>query len=145
MAGFRCWLKLVEDAGRGLGQFAKDGKVEMFHFSPARFPPGTVVTLDPNKFGGNSYTRNDVNAASTPRVFFYLDVNEKEHIVSGRLYKAVVPADQIYNILDDPLGIKKRLRADLRVIEEMPEQNREAALALAERMYSERLTEIIRR
>ena len=47
--------------------------------------------------------------ASLPRTFFYRDLNDKEHELSGRpLYKTLVPADRIYDLVKDPLGLKEQ-------------------------------------
>jgi hypothetical protein len=111
---FRKWLQ--ESVGGTLSSFIRaDGTIDLFHFSNASAfsTPGgkkKVVTLNPKMVGANSYSRNDMQATSIPRVFFYLTVSQRERIVQGSLYRATVPANLIYDLLEDPLLIKKKLR-----------------------------------
>jgi len=67
------------------------------------------IMSEPSRFGASSFTRRDKSVSSVPRTFFYLDLNDKEHELSGRpLYKTLVPADRIYDLVKDPLGLKEQ-------------------------------------
>ena len=107
------WRKAKEaeaaaSAARGLGQFIRpDGQVVLYHFMSGGGLP--EIMSEPSRFGASSFTRRDKSVSSVPRTFFYLDLNDKEHELSGRpLYKTLVPADRIYNLVKDPLGLKEQ-------------------------------------
>ena len=109
------WRKAKEaeaaaSAARGLGQFIRpDGQVVLYHFtSGGRLPE---ITSDPSRFGASSFTRRDKSVSSVPRTFFYLDLNDKENFFENEpLYKTLVPADRIYDLVKDPLGLKEQAR-----------------------------------
>jgi hypothetical protein len=96
-----------------LENYTVNGKVSLYHY--ANKMQGQVqptITLSPERFGENPYSRNELKAG-TPRVFFYLDIQDKEpYFFNSPLYTAEVPVSKIYNILEDPLGIKERLRGE---------------------------------
>lgn len=98
---------------KGLKDFANNGFVTLYHFSNklSKNPKTTIVT-QPEKVGSNSFTLNDMRASSVPRTFFYLDLKDKErYFENAPLYKATVPASKIYDIKEDPLQIKEKLRS----------------------------------
>ena len=107
------WAKAKEaedaaSAARGLGQFIRpDGQVVLYHFMSGGGLP--EIMSEPSRFGASSFTRRDKSVSSVPRIFFYSDLNDKEHELSGRpLYKTLVPADRIYDLVKDPLGLKEQ-------------------------------------
>jgi hypothetical protein len=96
-----------------LEDYVSGGKVTLYHYAnKLQGEPQEQLTLSPERFGESPYSRNELKA-STPRVFFYLDTQDKEtHFFNSPLYKTEVPVSKIYNILVDPLGIKERLRGE---------------------------------
>jgi hypothetical protein len=68
------------------------------------------LLLDPERFGESSYSKNEL-IAGTNRLFFYLELKDKEdYFDRSPLYKREVPATKIYNILKDPEGIKANIK-----------------------------------
>ena len=87
-----------------------DGTVDLYHYSKVDHD---AVTLDPEYFlhSRNPYSKNEWGKAATPRLFFYLDPKEKErYFASMPLYKAAVPASQIYDLNKDQEGVVQRVR-----------------------------------
>jgi len=83
--------------------------VKLFHYSRVRSADSLV--LDPNRFvtNRNSYSKNEYNASTFPRVFFYLDKEKTErNIASGTLFTAEVPASDIYDIRVDVEDLLKK-------------------------------------
>ena len=109
---FTEWL--LNEYGTNLVPFSKKGKIKIYHYltwNSAFQPPKTIV-LDPKLFGKNSYTKNDVNASSVNRIFFYLNPEEKEKFFNKQpLYVATIDAKDIYDLLDDPLNFKKEIKS----------------------------------
>jgi len=106
---FKEWL--LNEYGNNLHPFSNKGKVTLYHYLNWLGQPPAKIILDPKLFGKNSYTANDVNASSTPKIFFYLNPDEKERYFNKRpLYTTTVNANEIYDLLDDPFGFKKELR-----------------------------------
>lgn len=105
---FRSWLN--ENVGTGVPSsfINPDGTVTLYRYS--KRDHGDSYLIDPNQTAGqtNSYSRNDYRVSNKPRTFFYLDIDEKEDVVGNYLYVAHFPADEIYNLLIDPLGLKKQ-------------------------------------
>ena len=99
-----------------LANYNIGGKVVLYHFSQA---PADKVLLDPEYFLSkrNYYSRNDYNVSGVPRIFFYLNLDQAEHFVSqgAELFSTVVSADEIYNLVDDPLGLKRKSMSQYRV------------------------------
>ena len=81
------------------------GKIRLFHYTTAfRYNPVDSFELDPGYFTekGRRYTRADRELSKYPRSFFYLDPERKEPTVTGQLYVADVPLENIYNLSSDP-------------------------------------------
>lgn len=92
------------------------GTVPLYHFSKT---DEDSLTLDPEYFlkQRQHYSRNDYNISDMPRIFFYLNLDQAEGQVSqnATLYSAEVPGSQIYNLYEDPLGLKKKSISPYRV------------------------------
>tara|TARA_Y100000034_G_scaffold135112_1_gene205725 strand:+ start:1280 stop:1741 length:462 start_codon:yes stop_codon:yes gene_type:complete len=89
-----------------LEDYAVGGKVSLYHYaSKLGGKNPETIQLTPERFGENPYSRNELKAG-TPRIFFYLDIQDKEpYFFNSPLYKAEVPVSKIYNIIEDPLEI----------------------------------------
>lgn len=100
---FRLWLENIEATPPS--QFiGPDGMLNLFHFTSDR---GETTVLDPKLSKPNKHSMREFRTAGTPRTFYYLDITDKESFISGIPYLAKLPATRIYNLLNDPLGIKK--------------------------------------
>ena len=89
-----------------INEYSIGGLVRLYHYSKAE---GDSVQLDPEYFltKRGHYSRNDYNVSDMPRVFFYVDLDHAEDIVKqgAKLFSVQVPADQIYDLTADPLGL----------------------------------------
>lgn len=102
-------LKLISEA---LTDYVSENTVTLYHYSKA---DEDEITLSPEKFGQNPFTRNDKKLTDYPRTFFYLNLDDTERHFKGGgtpLYSTEVSANEIYNVLKDPLGIKDQIRED---------------------------------
>lgn len=92
------------------------GQVSLYHFSGA---DQDSLLLDPEYFikQRQHYSRNDYNVSDMPRIFFYVDLEQAEGQVAqgSTLYSVEVPASQIYNLAEDPLGLKQKSISAYRV------------------------------
>jgi hypothetical protein len=91
---------------------ASSGALELYHFSST---DSDTIVLDPEYFKTNrrSYSRNDYNVSSFPRVFFYVDPAEGETLVKSQnvnLYVATVDAGDVYDLLKDPENLLQKSR-----------------------------------
>lgn len=88
------------------------GPVNLYHYlKGSNSSPPDEITLNPGRFGENSYTRNDLESSPLPRVFFYTDPSQKEtFFLSSPLYMATVDASSIYNLAKDPENYKFQLK-----------------------------------
>ena len=86
------------------------GQVALYHYASTNTP---TVTLNPTKFGANSYSRREANTSTVPRVFFYLNPQEKEPMFDAtyNLYTTSVSFTEVYNMIVDPDGIKDKFRS----------------------------------
>lgn len=94
------WKTFLQE---GLEDYSKAGLVKLYHYS--RMAGTDKITLDPERFktGRNSWSRNEYNRSSFPRVFFYLDKEKTERdIATGEPFVASVSADDIYDLIQDP-------------------------------------------
>ena len=87
-----------------LGKYVENGTIELFRYSSRDMDE---IPLDPKRFQTDrmSYSKNDYNASSFPRVFFYLDPEHLETVVAAskrNLYSVKVPASDIYDLVEDP-------------------------------------------
>ena len=89
-----------------IGEYSIGGMVRLYHYSKT---DSDSVVLDPEYFltKRGHYSRNDYNVSDMPRVFFYVDLDHAEDIVKqgASLFSVQVPADQIYDLTTDPLGL----------------------------------------
>lgn len=102
-------LKLLNEA---LSDFVSGNTVTLYHYTNT---DEEQLTLSPDEFGKNSFTKRDKATTDYPRVFFYLDLDDTERFFkndSAVLYSTEVPADKIYNVLTDPDGIKRGIREE---------------------------------
>mgnify|MGYP003111869826 FL=1 len=91
-----------------LAEYSQDGSISLYHYSKTNEPS---LVLDPDRFlEHNTYTRNDFNASSLPRVFFYVNLDHAEPIVKegATLYTTTVSVNDIYDMRSDELGLKQK-------------------------------------
>lgn len=92
-------------------ELPSSGPINLFHYLKGKTPPPDEITLSPDKFGENPYTKNDLQSSVVPRVFFYTDPAQKETFFrSDPLYMATVEASSIYNLTKDPENFKFRMK-----------------------------------
>lgn len=112
---FKEWMLSEAYKGLGLSQYAKNGKLNLYHFSsiPKENAPKKII-LHPKFFGQNeTITRGDIKASKIPRIFFYVDLEEKEGWFDQSvhpLYKVKVDYSQVYDLETDPDKIKEKIR-----------------------------------
>lgn len=88
-----------------------EGKVTLHHYAAPRGEP-EALDLDPERFGESPWSKSEVKAERTPKVFFYLRPEDKEHFLGGRThYKTRYDAGKIYDMMDDPKNIVSRMAA----------------------------------
>jgi len=96
--------KFLTETENDLASYDKGGTLSLYHYTTAKQDP---LVLDPKHEKG-SYSRREFDTASTPRVFFYLDPNQKEHFFnSSTLYTTAVPTNRVYDFRNDPLGYRQ--------------------------------------
>ena len=84
-----------------MSDYDHGGTMTLYHYAR---PKQESLTLDP-KYQKSSYSRNEFETASTPRVFFYVDPSHKEGFFSSSvLYKVDVSANRVYDLRNDPEG-----------------------------------------
>lgn len=105
---FKEWL-----LNEGLEQYVANGNITLYRFGRDH---GPVSVANPKLFGNNAFTQNDAKLSGIPRVFFYVDLKDKEQFFFGStLYKAIVPARLIYDLEKDPEKLTDLARAGDRV------------------------------
>jgi hypothetical protein len=104
-------MSLINYIAENLSNFVnEDGTVLMYHFAKIDQPS---IVLNPDMFGSNSWTRGDIRVSDMPRVFFYLNLDDKERFfLSHTLYTTKVKVTDLYDIVADPLKIKAKLREE---------------------------------
>lgn len=92
-----------------LSDYNDNGTITLYHYTDI---DQDELVLDVNKFGENFWTKRDKAVSSTPKLFFYLDPEDKERFFNrgSTLYTVDVSASEIYNVLKDPLELKKEVR-----------------------------------
>jgi hypothetical protein len=103
------WLEELRRRGVSLNDYIREGGVVyLYHYTDKL--SGVEGTLDPKHFGKNPYTQREKRVLSTPRLFFYIDLRDQEQFFQGHrwLWKASVPAEDIYDLVTDPDGLTKR-------------------------------------
>ena len=91
-----------------LNAYEDNGQITLYHYSKTDKPS---LALDPDRFlEHNTYTRNDFNASSLPRIFFYVNLDHAEPIVKegATLYTTKVNTSDIYDMRSDELGLKQK-------------------------------------
>lgn len=83
--------------------------ITLYHYSTK---DDDRLVLDPKKFGKNSWSRREKRSSATPKIFFYLDPEDKERFFSEEtpLYSVEVPKSQVYDITVDPKGMIKKTK-----------------------------------
>jgi len=77
------------------------GVISLYHYSR---PDVDTLVLDP-KHGAQSYSRNDYIVSDVPRVFFYVDPDDKERFfASANMFTVDVPANRVYDLTADEEG-----------------------------------------
>jgi len=99
---FKDWRKWV--LKEYIDDYDSGGTVTLYHYSKL---DADSIMLDPQYFLTNRsiYSRNDYQASSYPRIFFYLDTKHTETVVKGNnpyLYSVDTPISDIYNLVEDP-------------------------------------------
>jgi len=88
-----------------------DGGMKLYHYS--KFD-GDSYTLDPQYFltKRNPYSKRDYATSAYPRIFFYTDLDNVEQQVAGgrNLFYTEVKPEKIYDIMQDPDGLKSKSR-----------------------------------
>lgn len=90
--------------------YVENGEIDLYHYSRVDQP---TLTLQPDRFGENPYSQREMRIADYPRVFFYLDPNDKEKFFTSsayNLYITRVQANTIYNLRKDPNKYIKEAR-----------------------------------
>ena len=93
---------------------SEGGTTLLYHFTQE--PPENAkekILLDPKLFGKMGYSKKDLAISAVPRTFFYVNQAEKESFFANKaLYTANVPTADIYNLADDPEGVKATVRKE---------------------------------
>lgn len=91
-----------------LNEYKSDGFITLYHYSTV---DQDTVVLSPDRFGKHSFTKADKRLTDYPRVFFYLNLDDTERFFKHKnLYATDVPHSAIYNVLEDPQGIKDEIK-----------------------------------
>jgi hypothetical protein len=101
-------------------QFDRNGLIKLFHYSR---PDVESLMLDP-EFGAQSYSRNDYIVSDVPRVFFYVDPNDKERYFYGaNLFTVDVPTNKVYDLTADKEGYIEKVRHPIYGLRDREEWN----------------------
>ena len=93
---------------------SEGGSTQLYHFTQES-PENAKekILLDPKLFGKMGYSKKDLAISAVPRTFFYVNPAEKESFFANKaLYTASVPTADIYNLADDPEGVKATVRKE---------------------------------
>ena len=109
MLNFKNWL-ISEQTN--LNSYIKGGKVTLYHYISTGKGSDTMV-LDPEKFGEHGYSKREMRASSIKRLFFYVDLADRENFFNdyNALYSVVVPAMYVYDLNADSKGYIEEERA----------------------------------
>jgi len=104
---FDSFRKYINEAS--LGSYIKNSTITLYHYSSAN---DEEITLDPQHFGKSSYSRRERESSTIPRIFFYVDLSQREPIVAtGRnLYAVNIHENMLYDLYVDPEGYKEAAR-----------------------------------
>ncbi len=104
---FENWRSFL--LAEGLSDYNVSGVVRLFHYSKSE---DESIVLDPEYFLNkrHSYSRKDYQASDLPRVFFYANLDHAEEMVKqgATLYTVLVPVEEIYDLVQDRLGLIKK-------------------------------------
>ncbi len=93
---------------------SEGGTTLLYHFTQES--PENVkekILLDPKTFGKMGYSKKDLAISAVPRTFFYVNPAEKDSLYANKaLYTANDPTADIYNLVDDPEGVKAAVRKE---------------------------------
>jgi|18_taG_2_1085343.scaffolds.fasta_scaffold40368_1 hypothetical protein len=102
------WKKFLFE-GKDSTEYSNNGTITLYHYSKT---DKEKLFLDPDYFSSkrSPYSRRDYNVSAYPRVFFYVNLDETEPIVtSGKtLYSTTVPVSELYDLTKDPDNLRKR-------------------------------------
>ena len=88
-------------------EYDQNGIMKLFHYSN---PDEDSLVLDP-KYGAQSYSRNDYIVSDVPRVFFYVDLRDKErYFFNSKLFTVDVPSNRVYDLTADEEGYIEKVR-----------------------------------
>lgn len=93
-----------------LQAYDSGGTTTLYHYAPV---DEESLTVDPNYFGKQSYSRREKERSSYPRSFYYVNLDQAEsEVKSGKkyLYTLEFPTEKLYNIPEDQDGIVKDVR-----------------------------------
>ena len=92
-----------------MSHYELSGKITLYHYARSE---EEEIFLDPARFGESSFSKREKETSRVPRVFFYVDLAQRErYISSGRsLYKVEVNTSDIYNLKEDPSGYVELVR-----------------------------------
>ncbi len=104
---FESWRSFL--LTEALGDYDVNGMTRLYHYSKSE---DDRLTLDPEYFlqHRHSYSRRDYEASDLARVFFYTNLDHAERMVKegSSLFTVFVPTSQIYDLVQDPLGLIKK-------------------------------------
>jgi hypothetical protein len=106
MLNFKEWL-INEAKGSGIDSYVKDGMIDLFHYNSSN---ENSIILSPDFFGKSFFSKREMASASTKRIFFYVDIVDKEHFFNAlsHLFRASVPRNQIIDLSKDEGGYIKK-------------------------------------
>lgn len=89
--------------------YVENSSIELYHYSRV---DSKEITLDPKYFGKSSYSRREKESSTIPRVFFYVDISQRETMVatSRKLYTVNIHENLLYDLKTDPEGFKESTR-----------------------------------
>lgn len=95
-----------------LEKYSRQGVVPLYHYTEN---DSKVMILDPQKAKENSnpHTARDWRTSGIPRVFFYLDPQDKEKFFDNHnLYVAYLPTESIYDLTVDREGFIEQVKGE---------------------------------
>ena len=91
-------------------------KIKLYHYSNINIPDKIKI----EKFGHNSFTRNDIRACNIKRAFYYIGKSKIEHMLkySKYLYIVEVNKNKLYNLDIDKSKLKNKFtRKNLDIVD----------------------------
>jgi hypothetical protein len=89
--------------------YIEGSSITLYHYSPA---DDKEITLDPKYFGKSSFSKKERESSTVPRVFFYVNLSQREKMVSSnrKLYSVNIHENILYDLNMDPEGYKESIR-----------------------------------